>query len=203
MHTSLLSLLAAAGAHVAGYLQIGVQDGEIKSVMEHLWVRLGVPPPTMGMDHRVRGVTCHSTERLLGLCSLETGNLALEHLRSCHLPGCLRCGCHDGRSGLPLAFRGSGAAHENEGASLLEGWGTLFPALPSPSGSLSSDNLDDKREAGVGVRMGAVSVLASWPSVNLLPSLSLVCCLLKCGRAEVRLAPLLWERWPLWSHFTN
>lgn len=176
MHTSLLSLLAAAGAHVAGYLQIGVQDGEIKSVMEHLWVRLGMPPPTMGMDHRVRGVTCHSTERLLGLCSLETGNLALEHLRSCHLPGCLRCGCHDGRSGLPLAFRGSRAAHENEGASLLEGWGTLFPALPSPSGSLSGDNLDDKREAGVGGRMGAVSVpgimaereLASQPLVSLL-----------------------------------
>lgn len=125
----------------------GVQDGEIKSVTEHLWVRLGTPPPTTGMDHEVRGVTCHSTERLLGLCSLETRNLALEHLRSCHLPGCLRRGCHDGRSVLLLAFRGSGAVHENEGASLLEGWGTLFPALPYPSGSLSGDNLDDKREA--------------------------------------------------------
>ncbi|KAI5279667.1 Serine/Threonine-Protein Phosphatase 6 Regulatory Ankyrin Repeat Subunit C [Manis pentadactyla] len=29
----------------------GVQDGEIKSVTEHLWVRLGTPPPTTGMDH--------------------------------------------------------------------------------------------------------------------------------------------------------
>ena len=99
-----------------------------------------------------------------------------------------------------LAFKGSWAAQENEGAFFLEGWGPLFPASPPPPRMhraslccfcLSGYNLDNKREAQDGWE--PFHFLAPWPEHEL-ASQTLIN-LLKCRLTKSSLILLLWVKW--------